>query len=246
VFDRSDRALWELLSNLFDYVLTIEDSAEPARAKKALRDEIDVREGENISTAVKTEVLVVRYLFADAARQTRNNYSNVMRKAKALGKTYGDLYAFLEEFNGVANVLEHDFSSGEESDAGSKVDPKAERAEKASLMRSLFTALSHTGTGTELTSSEVQDYNLGIEAEAALKDSEKSKLKNQRGDFVFFVAVPSAGVDQYTVVHSFKTARDFEELALLEIAKGMKADLTTLRTTVKSCQTAAFQVTTGQ
>jgi hypothetical protein len=179
------------------------------------------------------------------ARQTRNNYVIALEKAIAEDLEQGQFCAFLEKNGGIAHVVEKDFNNGE-SETSSKVDAKAESAENVTLMRRLLNAKPHCGVSSELTSSEVEDYNLTFEQVEKLTEKQKSKSQNQRGEFVFFVAVPGAGNNEFSVVHGFKVARDVEERVLLEIAKGKEKSLGNLKAEVQNFETAAFEVNAEQ
>ena len=84
VFLRAERASWLFLSNVYDYVLRINKSIKKRQIKSDLIDMIKQRDRVNISTASETETVVVRYVFSDMARQSRNNYVVVIQKALSM------------------------------------------------------------------------------------------------------------------------------------------------------------------
>jgi hypothetical protein len=240
VFDRSDRALWQLLSNLYDIALTINKS----KAKKELKAEmikVIKARGEKIATSAETEAVVVRYVFVDVARQTRNNYAIVMQKALAEGIEEGGLFGFLEQHKGIVNVVEHNFDTDStETAAAVKEAHKAQRKEAGQLAQRLFTAKAHTQLKATLKTDEVFDWNLTAEQLAELKDTEKVQAKNQRGNFVFFVAVPAAADGTYNVVQGFAAPRDFEESLLVQIAARMQVPNEHLKEVVHEFEDAAL------
>ena len=246
VLDRSDRALWQLLSNLYDIVLTINKS----KAKKELKAEmikvIKTRD-EKIATSAETEAVVVRYVFADVARQTRNNYAIVMQKALAEGIEEGGLFEFLEQHKGIVNVVEHNFDTeGVETAAAVKEAQKAERKEAGQLAKRLFAAKALTPLKATLKTDEVFDWNLSAAKLAELKDTEKQQAKNQRGNFVFFVAVPDAANGTYNVVQGFAAPRDFEEALLMQIAARMQVPNAHLKEVVNQFEDAALTAHSAQ
>jgi hypothetical protein len=240
VLDRSDCFFWNYLSTVYDYVLTINASVVKRETKAALIKTVKERDGATLSSSSTTEAIVVRYLFPNVARQTRNNYVIVFEKAIALEKQAGELFAFLKENDGVAHVVDKNFG-GEEADISNKEALKAERAQKVSLMRRMLSTKPHCGLSSKMSAAEVDDYCPSVEEYEALTDAKKSDPKNQRGDFVFFVAVPGASVDEYAVVQGFKATRDFEENMFFEIAKRMKVELPELKETVECLEKAAFE-----
>lgn len=233
--DRSDRALWELLGYVYDYVRTINASAMKREIKKALIKTIKAREPNAlIATNAETEAIAVRYVFGEQARQTRSNYTVVLEKAIAVDVPVGGLAAFLEEHKGVVNVIEKSFDGNDTPIANTK----EVRSEQASWMRRLFSVMAHTPSDIINYEGDVVDFNLSIEEASKLKESAKKEAKNQQGNFVFFVAVPAEKPGTYKLVHGVKAAQDFENSILHQIASRMGHSNDELKTAVCELESA--------
>jgi len=239
VLDRSDRALWQLLSKVFDYVLQINASVQKRNVKSDLLAKIKARDNYAMSSSSETQAVVVRYVFGDLARQTRNNYVVVFDKALALETGVGGLLDLLEKHKGVVNFVEHDFDGNAESAAETKEKRKEERLQQVTLMRRLFAAMSHCGASVPVATSYVVDWRPSFEELAKVKTEEKALPKYQAGNFVFFVALPGSTAGSYNLVQGFSPTKDFEDQMLQQIAARMGASNSELGASVADLETSA-------
>ena len=231
-FDRSDRALWNLLDGVYDFVCLINKSVQKRQIKSELITAIKTRDGFTMSSSSETEAIAVRYVFGDLARQTRNNYVIVMEKALALGIEKGQLLGFLEQHKGVVNVVEKNFDEETGNTDEDKDARKAQRTESINWIRRLFAAMSHSGASTPVSTAQVADWTPTAEELANVKDSDKASAKYQPGNFVFFVALPSHSQGAYNLVQGFNATLEFENQLLQQIATRMGASNEELQATV--------------
>ena len=218
VFQRADRSTWGFLSNVYDYVLRINKSPQKRQIKTDLIDLINAREGAKISMALSIENLVVRYVFDDMTRQSRNNYVLLIQKALGMDIQPGMLMPLLEEHGGIVNVIEKDFDGNTPSTYADSALRKLQRVDSANLLRRLFYIMSTQQEAKVVQVEQVANWAPSAQALSKLKASEKDLPKNQPGDFVFFVAVPGATPGEYNLLQGFSPTRDFEDQFLLQIA----------------------------
>lgn len=218
VFLRADRASWLFLSSVYDYVLRINKSVKKRQIKSDLIEMIKTRDRISITTASETETLVVRYVFSDVTRQSRNNYVGVIQKALAMDVEEGELVGLLEQSGGIINWVNKAFEGTTEGTIDIKDQRKIQRTDAVNLMRRLFALMANAQDVSTVTTTKVTDWTPSAQQLAALKDSKKTAPKNQPGDFVFFVAVPGATPGEYNLLQGFSPTRDFEDQFLLQIA----------------------------
>jgi hypothetical protein len=109
VLDRSDRALWEMLQAVYGFVQQIEAATSKLNIRNELIKQIQLRDKQGMATNSCTEAIVVRYVFGDQSRQSRNNYTIAMEKARTLGIDADAFADFLSENGGVGKVVEKIF-----------------------------------------------------------------------------------------------------------------------------------------
>jgi hypothetical protein len=228
VLDRSDRALWALLQQVYAYAAAIDGSPLKRETRTELIKQIRLRGGPNTSAAGSTASIVVRYIFNDASRQTWSNYSIAMEKAAALGVTTDTFAGFLEQYGGVSKVVEHTFDSEKEEIAASATTAKLIRAEKQSrteLMSRLYNAMAHATTNQIDYSGELSNWVPEKSKKAAKADGKDEKIdpKYEAGNFVFFVTVRDPETGKYRVVQGNVFDRAFEAQLLGTIADRMDA-----------------------
>jgi hypothetical protein len=238
VFLRADRAAWAFLSNVYDYVLRINRSVRKRQIKGDLLEMVRLRDRISISSASETEVLVVRYVFSDMARQTRNNYVAVMQKALAMDLKQGELLGVLEQYHGLNAWLSEGLQETEIKKIADREQRKTLRTDSVSLMRRLF-ALMGSGQGVSFVKTkQVADWTPSARELATVKEANKNATKYQAGEFVFFVATPSEQPDEYKLIQGLSAARDFEDQLLLQIAARLGADNQQLQAVVSEFEAA--------
>ncbi len=215
---RADRASWLFLSNVYDYVLRINKSIKKRQIKSDLIELIKNRERLSITTAAETETVVVRYIFSDLTRQSRNNYVSVIQKALSMDVREGELVGLLEQSGGIINWVNKGFEGADVGKIDLKDQRKTQRTDTVGLMRRLLALMASAQGVTPVSTPQVADWSPSPRELATVKVSNKNALKYQAGDFVFFVATPSSKPDEYNLIQGFSAARDFEDQLLLQIA----------------------------
>jgi hypothetical protein len=232
VLDRSDRALWALLQDVYAFADAVEKSLTKRETRNELIRQIGIRDSARMSTAATTAAIVVRYVFADQSRQTRSNYSIAMEKATALGVTTDSFAGFLEQYGGVTKVVEHVFDHQADDQANAEATARAIREDKQNrvgLVGRLCTALAHAST-VELAYPDPlhvwvpEKPNKDAKSKGkTTSNDDKSDPKYEPGKFVVFLSVRDASSGKYRVVQGNVFDRVFEDQLLATIAQRMGA-----------------------
>ena len=243
VLDRSDRALWNHLGQVYAYADSIERSPLKRETRNELIRQIRLRNGPGVSTTASTAAVVVRYIFADQSRQTCSNYGIAMEKAAALGVTADTFAGFLEQYGGVSKVVEHLFDH-EADDAAISAATAKEIAEqkqaRTGLVGRLCAALAHVST-TEIEYKDELNVWVPEKPEKKTKSADKEDKvdpKFEQGNFVVFLTVKNPQTGKYRVVQGNVFNRAFEEQLLGTIAHHMDADDSELAQTVVGLEQA--------
>lgn len=248
VLDRSDRALWIHLQEVYAYADSVERSVLKQETRSELIRQIRQRGGAGVSTAASTAAIVVRFIFADQSRQTCSNYGIAMEKGRALGVTTEAFAAFLEQYGGVSKVVEHIFDHESEENDASAAAAKVQREEKANktaLVGRLCTAMAHASTAELEYSGEVSSWvpEKPKKSEKAANKEEKADPKYEQGNFVVFLTVKDQQSGKYRVVQGNVFNRVFEEQLLGTIAEQMGAGTEELTSAVMGLeQSIGFNV----
>jgi len=244
VLDRSDRALWALLGEVYAYVAAVDGSPLKRETRAELIRQIGQSSGSAVSTAATTAAIVVRYIFADQSRQTWSNYTIAMEKAAALGVTTDSFSGFLEQYGGVTKVVEHTFDYQADDAATAAEIAREQREEKQSrvgLVGRLCTALAHAST-VQLTYRDPLHVWVPAKPEKAAKAAksagkdDKPDPKFEKGKFVVFLTVPDTTTGAYRVVQGNVFNRAFEEQLLAAMAERMAAETDELTQAVVSLE----------
>jgi hypothetical protein len=232
VLDRSDRALWALLGQVYAYVMSVEGSALRRETRNELIRQIGVRDGARMSTAATTAAIVVRYVFADQSRQTWSNYATAIDKGMVIGVTADSFAGFLEQYGGVTKVVEHVFDHQADDQANAEATARAIREDKQNrvgLVGRLCTALAHASS-VELAYPDPLHVWVPEKPNKDAKSKGKTtsndgKLdpKYEPGKFVVFLSVRDASSGKYRVVQGNVFDRVFEDQMLATIAQRMEA-----------------------
>ena len=243
VLDRSDRALWNHLGQVYAYADSIERSPLKRETRNELIRQIRLRNGPGVSTTASTAAVVVRYIFADQSRQTCSNYAIAMEKAAALRVTADTFAGFLEQYGGVSKVVERIFDY-EADDAAISAATAKEIAEqkqaRTGLVGRLCTALAHVST-TEIEYKDELNVWVPEKPEKKTKSADKEDKadpKFEQGNFVVFLTVKNPQTGKYRVVQGNVFNRAFEEQLLGTIAHHMGADNDELAQTVVGLEQA--------
>jgi hypothetical protein len=228
VLDRSDRALWALLQQVYAFAVALDGSPLKRETRTELINQIRLRGGPNTSSAASTAALVVRYIFTDVSRQTWSNYSIAMEKAVALGVTTDTFAAFLEQYGGVSKVVEMVFDHEQQALDSNVITTKQLREEKQSrteLMERLYSAMAHATPDLIDYSRELSNWVPEKPKKAAKADGkdEKTDPKYEEGQYVLFVTVRDPETGKYRVVQGNVFDRAFEQQLLGTIVERMDA-----------------------
>ena len=238
VLDRSDRALWEMMANVYAQAQQIDRSPTKRESKSELIRQIQVRDGQSLASNASTEAILVRYVFADQSRQTRNNYTIAMEKATALAISAEKFADFLTENGGVGKVVEAVFDFEEEEQATAKELADAARAQKlerVSLVHRLYAALAHTSEEALSFSGDVSNW-VPERPKSSTNLAEKLEPKYQQGSFVFFVTVHNPETDRYHVVQGNVFDKAYEDQLLESISSRMAVSSEELKEAVTSLE----------
>jgi len=244
LLDRSDRALWNYLQGVNDYKVSIENHPDKQAIKTALLTEIHLRDGAPMSSASSLEAVVVRYIFGDQSRQTRNNYTVVMEKAAALNIASNKFADFLAEHGGVSKVVEHVFDDEANTAELAKQiadASKASQTTRTGLVQRYFSASAHNAAAELDYAGDVINWVLPKKAKKG-KASDKADPKHEVGQFVFFVTVQDPDTGKYRVVQGNIFDKAYEQKLLSEIATRMATETNELEQVVQSLeQTIGFE-----
>ena len=240
VLDRSDRALWEMLQAVYGFVQQIEAATSKLNIRNELIKQIQRRDKQGMATNSCTEAIVVRYVFGDQSRQSRNNYTIAMEKARTLGIAPNAFADFLSDNGGVGKVVEKifDYEETDQAVAQELADAiKAEKTTRAELVGRLYSVMAHKVDSQISYSGEVSNWVPEKPKSKAKTDgTEKVDPKYETGNFVFFVTVKNGETGKYHVVQGNVFDKAYEQQLLASIAERMDATTDELSTAVQSLE----------
>ena len=240
VLDRSDRALWEMLEGVYTFVRQIETTTNKLKTRTELIKKIQQRDLQGMATNSSTEAVVVRYVFADQSRQSRNNYAIAMEKAHSLGIATNAFADFLSEHGGVGKVVEKTFGYEDDAQAIAKELSDAIKTEKTTrteLVGRLYSAMAHKVDSQISYSGEVSNWvPEKPESKAKTDGTEKADPKFEQGNFVFFVTVKNSETGKFHVVQGNVFDQAYEQQLLASIAERMDATTDELSTAVQGLE----------
>ncbi len=227
VLDRSDQALWALLEQVYAYASAVASSALKRETTNELIRAIKQRGGPGVSASATTAAVVVRYVFADASRQTCSNYAIAMEKAAALGVTTDTFAAFLAQYGGVSKVVEHVFDYEAADTAVAAANSKAvleEKQSRTALVGQLYSVMAQTANAQLEYNGTVMNWVPEKQVKEGKTAGKEEKLdpKYERGNFVLFVTVQNPDTGKYHVVQGNVFDRAFEAQLLGTIAERME------------------------
>jgi hypothetical protein len=240
VLDRSDRALWEMLEKTYGFSSQIESSTTKRETRNELIKQIQLRDKQGMASNSSTEAVVVRYVFADQSRQSRNNYTVAMEKARSLGIAVDKFADFLTEHGGVGKVVEKifDYEEDEQAVAQELADSiKAEKTARTKLVGRLYSAMAHSVDSPISYSGLVSNWvPEKPESKAKTDGTEKVDPKYETGNFVFFVTVKNPETGKFHVVQGNVFDQAYEQQLLASIAERMDVTTDELSTTVQGLE----------
>ncbi len=241
VLDRTDRALWEMLQQVYGYVQQVDGSAQKRETRNELIRKIQIRDNQGVASNATTEAVAVRYVFADLSRQTRNNYTIAMEKARALDVPVDGFADFLAQHGGVGGVVEtvFDHEAKEQATAKKLADAKAaEKATRTQLITRLYSVMAHESSNELAYSGEVTDWvppNPKVEKSKSSSAS-KPDARYEKGNFVFFVTVRNPETGGYRVVQGNVFDQAYEQQLLASIAERMDVTIPELSSAVQGLE----------
>lgn len=240
ILDRSDRALWEMLEGVYTFVRQIETTTNKLKTRTELIKQIQQRDMQGMASNSSTEAVVVRYVFADQSRQSRNNYAIAMEKAHSLGIATNAFADFLSEHGGVGKVVEKTFGyeDDEQENAKQLADAiKAEKATRTQLVNRLYSAMAHKVDSPISYSGLVSNWvPEKPEGKAKSDGSEKVDPKFETGNFVFFVTVKNPETGKFHVVQGNVFDQAYEQQLLASIAERMDVSTDELSVAVQGLE----------
>jgi hypothetical protein len=240
VLDRTDRALWEMLQAVYGFVQQIEGATSKLNIRNELIKQIQLRDKQGMATNSCTEAIVVRYVFGDQSRQSRNNYTIAMEKARTLGIAADAFADFLSVNGGVGKVVEKifDFEEDAQAIAQELADSiKAEKKARTQLVGRLYSAMAHKVDSPISYSGLVSNWvPVKPEGKAKTDGTEKVDPKFEQGNFVFFVTVKNPETGKFHVVQGNVFDQAYEQQLLASIAERMDVPTDELSTAVKGLE----------
>ena len=241
VLDRTDRAIWEMLQQNYGFVQQVDSSPQKRETRNELIRKIQIRDSQGVASNATTEAVIVRYVFEGLSRQTRNNYTIAMEKARALDIPVTEFADFLAKNGGVGGVVETVFDHEAEEQATAKQIADAKAAEKGTrtqLITRLYAAMAHKAESELAYAGEVTDW-VPRDPKA---DTPKSKIgaepdpRYEKGNFVFFVTVRNSETGRYHVVQGNVFDQVYEQQLLASIADRMAVTIPELSAAVQGLE----------
>jgi hypothetical protein len=240
ILDRSDRALWEMVQKAYGLAHQIESSTNKRETRNELIKQIQQRDMQGMASNSSIEAVVVRYVFSDQSRQSRNNYTIAMEKARALGIPVDAFADFLSDNGGVGKVVEKCFGYEEDEQKNSQDLAEAIKEEKnnrTSLVGRLYSAMAHS-TKSQIDYSGLLSNWVPEKPKTTAKTdgTEKSDPKFESGNFVFFVTVKNPETGKFHVVQGNVFDKAYEQQLLASIAERMDVPTDELSTAVQGLE----------
>jgi hypothetical protein len=241
VLDRTDRAIWEMLQQNYGFVQQVDSSPQKRETRNELIRKIQIRDSQGVASNATTEAVIVRYVFEGLSRQTRNNYTIAMEKARALDIPVSGFADFLAKNGGVGGVVETVFDHEAEEQATAKELADAKAAEKGTrtqLITRLYAAMAHKAESELAYAGEVTNWV----AKDPKADTPKSKAeakpdpRYEKGNFVFFVTVRNPETGRYHVVQGNVFDQAYEQQLLASIAERMAVTIPELSAAVQGLE----------
>ena len=241
VLDRTDRAIWEMLQQNYGFVQQVDSSPQKRETRNELIRKIQIRDSQGVASNATTEAVIVRYVFEGLSRQTRNNYTIAMEKARALDIPVSGFADFLADHGGVGGVVDtvFDYEAEEQATAKEVAEAKAtDKNTRTQLISRLFSAMAHKSAAELDYAGEVTDWVLpDPKADAAKsKPGAKADPRYEKGRFVFFVTVRNSETGGYRVVQGNVFDQVSEQQLLASIADRMDVSIADLSATVQGLE----------
>jgi len=241
VLDRTDRAIWEMLQQNYGFVQQVDSSPQKRETRNELIRKIQIRDSQGVASNATTEAVIVRYVFEGLSRQTRNNYTITMEKARALDIPVTGFADFLAKNGGVGGVVEtvFDHEAEEQATAKQMADAKAiDKSARTHWVTRLYSALAHKAESELAYAGEVTDWvPQDPKADATKsKTGAKPDPRYEKGNFVFFVTVRNPDTGRYHVVQGNVFDQAYEQQLLASIAERMDVTIPELSAAVQGLE----------
>ncbi|PUE36791.1 hypothetical protein [Limnohabitans sp. Hippo4] len=241
LLDRTDQALWEMLQETYGFTRQVESSVQKNDIRKELIRKIQLRDSQGVASNASIDAVVVRYVFANLSRQTRNNYTIAMEKARALDIPVTGFASFLADHGGVGGVVDtvFDHEAEEQSTAKELAEAKAmEKTTRTQLITRLFAAMAHDSHKELDYAGEVTDWVLPDPKADKPKSTTSAKPdpRYQKGTFVFFVTLRNSETGSFRVAQGNVFDQAYEQQLLASIAERMDVSIPDLSATVQGLE----------
>lgn len=209
---RGNKALYELLQDIYAYALRIDQSGMKDEIVAQLRWRLSKS---NMKTMKSTHWLttVVKFI-VPTDRQTAHNYTRVLKVAFDEKLDAGKVADYIATRGGVAEIYKT------EANVAAKQAAVADAGERAELVREIYLNNAHAYGTTYSFDGDLYSHPYTVNGDPV------DEVTAQHGDFMHFVAKFDEATQKYSFVHACVFGRDFENTMLKHMAAPF-ADLTT-------------------
>lgn len=196
---RSNKALYELLSEIYDFALRIDSSEHKEKIVEGMRKELHYAHKVKVSKHSPWMTIVVKSVVR-SDRQTAFNYSRALQVAYEADVAVGEIASYIEGRGGIAKMTK------------TKAALAAQKAKQESLkartgaLRNVFIAEAECNNFTL-----ASDYPvIQLPTNTGNSDPKKESI-NKRGDFVVFLGCWDYESQTYKLGRGFDLGYEYEE-----------------------------------
>lgn len=194
---RTNKALYAMLTKIYEYTLRINESSLKEQIIEAMRDEL---KGKKVKTTSKTPWIttVVKYV-VHTDRQTASNYSRVINVAFGNDLAVDELADFIEQRGGITKIHKTDAQIEDEKLKKNDIQDRINALREMIVSRAL-------AQGVEIDSN---DYTLALPAIPGANPNNESSKKTS--EFVVMLTVYDAASQSYRIGMQVDFGRPFED-----------------------------------
>jgi hypothetical protein len=194
---RTNKALYVMLTKIYEYTLRINESPLKEQIIEAMRDDL---KGKKIKTTSKTPWIttVIKYV-VHTDRQTASNYSRVINVAFGNDLAVDELSDFIEQRGGITKIHKTDAVIEDDKVRRENLQGRMDALRDMIISRAL-------AEGVEIDS---DDNTLAFPIAAGTK--EKKESSKYTGDFVVMLTVYDAASETYRIGLQVDFGRPFED-----------------------------------
>ncbi|NHC08360.1 hypothetical protein [Azonexus fungiphilus] len=200
---RGNKALYELLSSIYELALSIDEHAQKEKIVKAMRSNL---KNQNIKTSSTTPFMtvIVKYVVKNIDRQTAFNYSRALRVANDEKIEVGALADYIAQAGGVSKVTKT---------AIEKSNSSIEKNESKRRTEALRNALVFKGI---LSKESIEYEKPVVQLKAKLKGNDTAA---DTGSFAIFLTYYDRNTQQYKIIEAYDYGDSFEKTILNHMQK---------------------------